>query len=209
MLLQQIKDKFLSTSLGNKLILAGNLLSIIAVFMPVYSDFNQWGDGVTYIGITGPLSFIGIAIFCVAVLPILTFIHPISQWSNKKFVNFEKASRIYIFQSILLLILMSSIYLDSEFGINISVKELRAGIIVGFFGVGLAITGFQMSKFDQRDNFELQHQNAEKIIKKEKDLFEIPASQKLENRMHKTIHEITKKGDLKLKPENYNLRMDL
>lgn len=220
--MQEIKDKLMSLQFSQKLILAGSAVTILGMCLPVYSDFNQWGNGVVYLGLTGPLSLVGLVVVATALLPILSLIHPLSRWSHKKFINFDKASSLFPFQALLLTVLMASVFLDSEFGVNISVKELRSGIIIALIGEIIAIIGLKLATKEDEPVFELQHEEIHQTEKPEKikENIETYDRHPLEDRIHQTIADLKKNKKTEEKPhsnyenkdlksENYNLRLDL
>src|SRR3989339_1314929 len=147
MSLQLIKNRIISLSNPHKLMLAGSLLVLISMFLPVYSEMSQWGKGVLYIGISGPLFLAGFSIIILSLLPIIKFLEPSLNWKFKKLkYPFESLAFFSSLQTIFLLILMSSIFLNNEFGVDISVKELRIGIILAFIGAFSALTGIYLFK---------------------------------------------------------------
>jgi hypothetical protein len=217
MTLQTLKNQIISLPLQEKLILSGSLLTILGMFLPVYSDLSQWGKGVVYFGITGPLALNGIGIIISSLIPILAFLVSMQILDLKKIkLNLTKTALFGSLQSILLLILMSYTFLHQDFGVSVTVKELRIGIICAFIGALINLAGAYMNY----KNINLKNLN-EKIP--EKSFIELPLN--LKTRIHQTVKDFetdnnqekieTKKQyadetqDHSLSKENYNLRMNL
>lgn len=213
MSIQEIKKIINSLPLQNKLILIGSLISAFSMLLPVYSDTSQWGAGITYLGITGPLSLIGFSVIVFSLIPSVSILQNIIKTKFKK-LSLENSSLISSLQTIFLLAVMSSIYLDSEFGVNITIKELRIGVILGFIGAIINLSGYYLIRKPHLSNSFTKKSPQED----NEDFMTLP--NQIEDRIHKQIDELEKtnisnkkqildRSNPNLNKENYNLRLNL
>lgn len=138
-MLSTISEKFNNLPAKFRAIIVGSTLSSIAVFLPWYSDVDAFNTGVTYLGITGPTSFIGISLLLLNVMTLsLIFFSvrfkretslPISR------IFLEKSHGVMYLYAIALAL---SIYFHKDFGINVEYKTAGWGIYVGGLGALLS-----------------------------------------------------------------------
>lgn len=152
-------------SFEQKVIALGGLLSIISVFFPWYQDVDRFGTGFTFLGITGPLYLVGVLFFVAGALALGTVLNA---KVKQKILNFGfKLTNFYYLSAgflLFLLILTNSVYFHENFGVNITAKEFRFGMILAFMGTGLLLLG----AFFQR--------NARSLHSLDADIFETPSS---------------------------------
>jgi hypothetical protein len=126
----------------------GLLISTIALFLPWYSDIDSFRTGVSYLGITGPASLIGISLLIVNLATALLILYPIRFKRDTDLPisrhAFEKWSGIvYLYAAFLL----ASVYFHSDFGVNIANKSIGIGFYVGVVGgVFSAFCGIFLAK---------------------------------------------------------------
>lgn len=135
------KNKLKNLSLNNKVIMAGSFLMALSVFLPWYSDIDQFKTGDTYLGITGPVYLAGLLVLVAGGMSLgITIMHllkkPIPTLPMKE-SHFHIATAGL---SLLMTIMASSVYFHAKFGVNITSKSAGIGIIVAV--VGVALTGF-------------------------------------------------------------------
>jgi len=195
------------------------------MFLPVYSDVSQWGKGVVYFGITGPLSLIGIAVIFFSGLPLLSYFAGIFRLNFRKYLwSLEKSAQISALENILLLTIMSSVFLNSDFGVNLTVKELRIGIILGFTGVIGNFVGYYLSKkINNHSPYVIPTENLDDNQEEPADASFIKLPNHVQDRIHKVLNDVEEKNpysipkkqiidrssESALSSNNYNLRMDL
>lgn len=139
-LLSKINSKLNS---NEKVALLGSIICIVSAFLPWYRDLDAWGKGEVYLGVTGPLSIIGISIF---VLSGMLAMQLIGRTFNNdiQILNKIEGLRAKVgLQNLFLLIIATSIYIDANFGVNLTLKETSIGLFMSFIGSALiAISGF-------------------------------------------------------------------
>lgn len=129
-------------SFEQKMIAFGGLLAAISVFMPWYQDIDRFETGFKFYGITGPLYLVGL-FFLATGLSILgtLFVNRI----KARVENFGfKLAHFYLVCGgflLFLLILTNSVYFHQNFGVNITAKEFRFGMVFAFFATGLILAG--------------------------------------------------------------------
>lgn len=143
-LIHRIKE--LSTE--QKFAFWGSLLVAASVFFPWYSDLDAFKTGDTFLGITGPLYLAGILMFGIGATSLATTLHRNTREKIERI--FSSIGNFYLISagfSGFLLLLADSIYLHPNFGVNIAIKELRIGMLIGLAGVvALAFGGYLLRK---------------------------------------------------------------
>jgi len=150
-------DKIGKLSLGLKLVGFGAALTFMGAFLPWYADLDTFNTGEKYIGLNGPLYLLGFLIFAFAIasLCLVGF-----RLLEKKLPRLPlEEAHFYIFvgaMSLFLLIITSSIYFHSKFGVNITMKEMKFGMIMAFAGaISVLLGGLKLNK-DKGVSFETE-----------------------------------------------------
>ena len=137
-----IIDKFGKLPLGLKLISVGSFLTFVSVFLPWYADLDTFNTGDKFIGLGGPLYLLG---FLIMVMSVGALLLSGLRLLEKKLPQLPlEEAHFHIFvgaMSMFLLIITSSIYFHSKFGVNITMKEMRFGMVAAFIGTGLVLLG--------------------------------------------------------------------
>jgi hypothetical protein len=137
-----IIDKFGRLPLGMKLVSIGSFVTFISVFLPWYADLDTFNTGDKFIGLGGPLYLLG---FLIMALAGTALILSAFRLLGKKLPQLPlEEAHLHIFvgaMSMFLLIITSSIYFHSKFGVNITMKEMRFGMIMAFAGAALVLLG--------------------------------------------------------------------
>lgn len=136
--LQYIRD----LSFEEKLVMWGSVLCFISAFLPWYRDIDRFGTGFQFLGITGPLYLVGLFF---AALGLTIFGTLFIKRVRQKILDFGfQMTNFYLLSAgflLFLLILTNSVYFHENFGVNITSKEFRFGMLIGFIGVGLLFVG--------------------------------------------------------------------
>lgn len=138
----EIIEKIKRLPTGLKLSGAGGILAFISVFLPWYSDLDVFKTGNEFLGISGPLYLSGLLILALSlvsagIVAMKTF--------DKKLPKLP-IEEPYLFilsgcASLFLLLLTSSVYFHSKFGVNITQKTAGIGLILCVIGSVLILAG--------------------------------------------------------------------
>ncbi len=134
-------------TVSEKLISSGSLLMILGAFLPWYNDLDRFNIGDVFLGVTGPLTLIGVSLIGFALFSLsLVFLKDrtkIFDLIPHQKVNFHFFEGIFSFY---LLILASSIYFNAKFGINLSQKQSGVGMFLCFIAASLLTIGGYLDK---------------------------------------------------------------
>jgi hypothetical protein len=141
-------DKLQRLPLSLKLIGFGSFITIVSVFLPWYEDLDAFNTGDQFMGLSGPLYLLG---FLVLAMAIGSFSMIVLRFLGKKLPNLPlEEAHFHIFvgaMSLFLLLITSSIYFHSKFGVNITMKEMKIGMITAFIGtLFVLVGGLRMNK---------------------------------------------------------------
>lgn len=175
-----------------KFVFYGSVAMIVSVFMPWYSDLDAFRTGETFLGVTGPLYLAGLlilglgAVSCAAIF---------SRSVREKMEHFfSTLGNFYVMAagfSAFLLLLTNSVYFHPKFGVNISIKETRIGMIICLIGVvALAAGGYFMKKRQSRFHHLDIDSNYEPLVK----MPEARDHREVE-RKHETHHDMHEKRE--------------
>lgn len=130
-----------------KLLFFGSLVLLLSVFLPWYSENDEYLGNQIYYGITGPLYFVGITIL---LLSVGVFFYNLLEIQRKKTPKLPCSEWIFSLivgvSSLYLLLLSVTIYLHPRFGINLNTKTTAFGITVGFIGAALITVGAMIQR---------------------------------------------------------------
>lgn len=148
MSIQRIKETFLRLPKHIKMIGIGSLILAISTLLPWYADMDSYKIGDEFLGITGPASFVGIAILLLSGLSLWLFSYHLLERRVPRLPVREGIIHFFTaIESLFLLVLVNSIFFHPKFGVNITLKESRFGMTVAFVGtVVLLIGGYLKNK---------------------------------------------------------------
>ena len=137
-------------SVKRKLVLIGSALTVLATFLPWYSDIDRFNVGDTFLGISGPLYLLGLVTLVAAGGSVLILTMKLTGRKKPQILSDE--GHYHLINSVIvlgMLLLASSIYLHPKFGISLADKSLGIGMIFAFAGAIVSGIGAWMSK-DER-----------------------------------------------------------
>lgn len=142
---KHLSHLFSALPFESKLVFIGSLALLVSVFMPWYEDIDAFHMGDMFLGVTGPLYMVGFVLLLISGLTLYTAV------SDKKIekLPLEKPhlNLLVGISSLFLLVLTASVYFHTKFGVNITMKEMRFGMIAAFIGASLvALGGFLENK---------------------------------------------------------------
>ena len=148
---ERIRQRFAQFPFGMKLIGAGSLFLMISTILPWYSDLDQYKVGDSFLGITGPASFVGIVIFLLSGSAFGLFLAQLLERKRPKLPVKESMYQMFVgLESLFLLVVVASIYFHPKFGVNITLKDPRFGLIAAFLAsMVLSYGGYYQYKKDQ------------------------------------------------------------
>lgn len=139
--------------------MAGGFLAAISVFMPWYQDLDRFNTGFEFYGITGPLYLVGLFFLATGAL-ILGSLFVASVRDKIKKLGFQLSHFYSLSAGFLgfLFVLTNSVYFHENFGVNITEKAFRFGMVfavVGIFSlfVGSVFLGRERPKTTSSDLF--------------------------------------------------------
>lgn len=133
-------NKFRGLRLGEQVAFVGSLLSVLAVFLPWYSDLDQFKTGTTFLGITGPLYLAGLLVLLSNMACLTAVI------MKMRGLDLRHVKENYLFMgssvmSLFMVIMSMSVYFHPKFGINIADKSSGAGMIMAAIGGIIVLAG--------------------------------------------------------------------
>lgn len=165
----EIIEKIKRLPIGLRFCGAGGILAFISVFLPWYSDVDVFKTGNEFLGISGPLYLSGLLILALSLVSagIVTM-----KTFDKKLPKLP-IEEPYLFilsgcASLFLLLLTSSVYFHSKFGVNITQKTAGIGLILCLIGSVLILAGGLLQNRKRGVSFEVEGK-LEQLIDVEKD----------------------------------------
>lgn len=138
----RLKETFFRLPKHIKLIGIGSLVLAVSTFLPWYADLDSYKIGDEFLGITGPASFVGIVILLMAGLSFMLFgYHLMSRRLPHLPVREGIVHLATSIESLFLLLVVNSIYFHPKFGVNITLKESRFGMIAAVIGSVILLVG--------------------------------------------------------------------
>ena len=167
--MRNAKMLFTKMTGSEKIIMIGSGLTILSLFLPWYRDLDAWGKGDTFLGITGPLSVVGLIILLGSGT---VFAKMLGRMLNRKIrllEKFEHLSTYVAAENILLFVVTASIYFDPKFGVNITLKQTSLGLFLCLIGSLIVVFGDYMSRKEPEESesnvFEQVEESIERIHK--------------------------------------------
>lgn len=151
----RIKETFLRLPKHNQLIGVGGLVLAVSTLMPWYADLDSYKIGDQFLGITGPASFVGIAILGLTGVSLWIFTHHLLERRAPRLPVREAILHMFVSaESAFLLLIVVSIFMHPKFGVNITLKEFRFGMTFAFIGAVIMFIGafIQNKKEREKDN---------------------------------------------------------
>lgn len=144
----RLQATFLRLPKHTKMIGIGSLILLISTILPWYADLDSYRIGDQFLGITGPASFVGIAILLLSGLSLWIFSYHLFERHVPRLPVREAILHLFVsIESLFLLVLVNSIYFHPKFGVNITLKETRFGMTIAFIGaIVLLIGGYLQNK---------------------------------------------------------------
>jgi hypothetical protein len=138
----EIIEKIKRLPIGLRFSGAGGILAFVSVFLPWYSDLDTFKTGNEFLGISGPLYLVGILVLALSVMSVGIVGMKVFEKKLPKMPIEEP----YLFilsgcTSLFLLLLTSSVYFHSKFGVNIMQKQAGIGMIICVIGSVLVLAG--------------------------------------------------------------------
>lgn len=194
-----ILNKIKELSLGEKGVLLGSFLVIISVFMPWYSDTDQFKIGTTFLGITGPLYLAGLLVLIGGAMCMTSMVMKMRGKSLERLP--VKENHLYVASSIislLMLVLATSVYFHPKFGINLATKQYGIGMILAAIGGILTlVSGILMErrKTEERTILDLHSEHLADFEPMERQSSGIIPTMTIEEaeRVQKTLDEINQR----------------
>ena len=147
----RLKNSLSRLDVTRKWVFISAALLALSTIMPWYEDLDAFGAGDLYLGVTGPLFLIGLMVLASALFVGAWIILPTM---GKRLPSFPvKEGALFTFlgiQDLLLLLVANSVFFHPKFGVNITLKDTRFGMIVAFAGVILMIwSGYSLYRKDR------------------------------------------------------------
>lgn len=203
MISRRFRKDFSELPRYHKILALGAFLGCLGVFLPWYREFDNYFGSRHFLGITGPLYFIGLTLFFLNLSLVLSTIFLVKQKPFWKFPihgwHFPLATGIF---SLYLVILSNTIYFHPLFGLSLLSKETMFGMIVSSFaGILLTFGAFMQKKAGSVNEFHLESSQEETSKRVYQPLIDISQSPR-----RPQFSELKKSETVE---EAENLRMDL
>lgn len=137
-----------------KAVLLGSLALMLSPLLPWYDQRNSVGIGETYLGIEGPLFAIGFLLLACGAVSFFNLFLPLM---GRQFFKLKKRGGTTALalagQGFLLLLLANSIFYHPDFGLNVSTKTTRFGMVLAFGALGMmAISGWWTQRTEHEED---------------------------------------------------------
>ena len=145
-----MKQGFLRLPFVKKAVMASSAATVVSTLMPWYDMRNSVGIGDTYLGVQGPLFIVGMLVLGFGAVSFLNLFLPLA---GKSFFNLKRkggaTSMILGAQSLLLLLVANTTFYHPDFGLALSNKTTRFGMMMAFLSAGLmVISGYFARKYE-------------------------------------------------------------
>jgi len=130
-----LQRRFSSLSRWDKGIIIGSGVLAISFFLPWFADLSAYGVGDAYFGFNGPMMVLGILVFLCGAVTFLYHFMPLMRKGLPKLpINKSSLALFLGVQSALFLVIANSIFFHQKFGVNITLKEAKIGMLVAVVG---------------------------------------------------------------------------
>ncbi|MFA5855371.1 MAG: hypothetical protein WC846_03785 [Candidatus Gracilibacteria bacterium] len=145
-----MKQGFLRLPFVKKAVMVAGAATTVSTLMPWYDMRNSVGIGNTYLGVQGPLFVVGMLVLGFGAVSFLNLFLPLA---GKSFFNLKRkggaTSMILGAQSLLLLLVANTTFYHPNFGLALSNKTTRFGMMMAFLSAGLMIiSGYFARKYE-------------------------------------------------------------
>jgi hypothetical protein len=152
-----VLDRFAEMPGYFKMIGVGAFITAISVFLPWYRDLDAFNTGDKFIGLSGPLYLLGFLVMGLALFSMALFLVRIFGGKMPKFPLSESHNHMFVgVFNLFLLLITNSIYFHSKFGVNITMKEMRFGMMIAFVGSALVLVGGMIQNKKRAVSFETE-----------------------------------------------------
>ena len=157
-LTQRVKQGFLRLPFSKKAILFSSGALMLSTVMPWYDERNSFGIGDTYLGVQGPLFLVGLLVLGFAAITFFNLFFPLM---GRNFFNLRRrggsVALILGAQSLLLLGVANSVFYHPQFGLNLTNKGTRFGMMMAFFCVGaMMISGWMTRRKESEESVDME-----------------------------------------------------
>lgn len=146
----RLKETFFRLPRHMKFIGIGSLILAVSTFLPWYADLDSYRIGDEFLGVTGPASFVGIAVLLLSALSFWIFSY---HWRSRRAPRLPVREAILhmavAVESLFLLLIVNSIYFHPKFGVNIMLKESRFGMKLSVIGAIILLVGAYISNKEE------------------------------------------------------------
>lgn len=150
MSLARMQVTFLRLPKHAKMVGIGSLVLLVSTVLPWYADLDSYRIGDQFLGITGPASFVGIAILALSGFSLWIFSYHLFERHIPRLPVREGIMNLFVaIESLFLLVLVNSIYFHPKFGVNITLKESRFGMTLAFIGAIILLIGGYLQNREQ------------------------------------------------------------
>jgi len=161
---RRLKTSLSRMDVTRKWILLSCAILALSTLLPWYEDLDAFGAGDLYLGITGPLFLVGLMVLVSAVFVGSWIVLPLK---GKRLPELPvKEGALFAFlgvQDLVLLLVANSVFFHPKFGVNITLKDTKFGMIMAFVGVILMIwSGYQLYRAERRP---IREANREPLVK--------------------------------------------
>lgn len=149
-----LKSQFKNLPINRKIALFGSVLTILAVFLPWYSDVDRFNISVTFLGITGPLYLTGYIILGLSLISFGTIIGKMigRPWRSIPLRDGDLYITVGI-ANLLMMAIASSVYFHAKFGVNLTGKSMGIGMLVSIVGSSVLIAAGLLVKKGKVETF--------------------------------------------------------
>lgn len=131
----------------------GSALAIgVSALLPWYEDVDAFGAGDLYLGITGPLFLVGLLVLGSAAFVAYWIVAP-TMGRRLPSLPFKDGA-LFAFvgvQNLLLLLVANSVFFHPKFGVNITLKNTKFGMILALASVVVMIwSGYRLLRQSER-----------------------------------------------------------
>jgi hypothetical protein len=128
----------------------GAVILALSTLMPWYADLDSYRIGDQFLGITGPGSFVGLAILVLSVFSLWLFSYHLLERHAPVLPVREAILHLFVsIESLFLLVIVNSIFFHPKFGVNITLKESRFGMTIAFVGAIVMLVGAYMKNKEE------------------------------------------------------------
>lgn len=167
---KHIKKILSGLSFEGKLVFFGSIVLLISVFMPWYEDIDTFHMGDMFLGITGPLYLVGFVLMFLSGLSLfITAYDALDKKIEKIPLEKHHLNLLVGISSLFFLLLSSSVYFHTKFGVNITMKEMGFGMIAAFIGTALIIVGGFLQNKKRKMSFDQLGGKIEPLIQIDSD----------------------------------------